>query len=42
MKEDNKDSILKAMDDLDDYSKPLAERIMDASISEAMKGKKIM
>lgn len=38
----NKDAILKGMDDLDDYSKPLAERVMDASISDAMKGKKIV
>lgn len=42
IKGNNKDYILKGMDDLDDYSKPLAERVMDASISEAMKGKKII
>ena len=42
MKGTDKDSILKGMDDLDDYSKPMAERVMDASISEAMKGKKML
>ena len=39
---EDKDCILKAMDDLDEYSKPLAERVMDTSIASAMKGKKII
>ena len=42
MKGEDKDGILKGMDDLDDYSKPMAERVMDASISQAMKGKKMV
>jgi len=42
MKGSEKDPILKGMDNLDDYSKPMAERVMDASISDAMKGKKII
>ena len=42
MKGSDKDAILKGMDDLDEYSKPMAERVMDASISEAMKGKKMI
>lgn len=41
IKGNDKNVILKGMDDLDDYSKPMAERVMDASVAEAMKGKKI-
>ena len=37
----DKDLINKAMDELNTYSRPLAERAMDHNISEAMKGKKL-
>ncbi len=37
----NKDAILKAVDDLNEYTRPFAERVMDMAISQAMKGKKI-
>lgn len=37
----NKDLILKKMDELEEYTRPLAERVMDYSIAETMKGKKI-
>ncbi len=37
----NKDLIFKAMDLLEEYTRPLAERVMDHSISEVMKGKQI-
>ena len=37
----DKDLINKAMDDLNTFSRPLAERAMDHNISEAMKGKKL-
>lgn len=36
-----KDTILKAVDDLEETTRPFAERIMDISIREAMTGKKI-
>ena len=38
---ESKDVILKKMDELEEYTRPLAERVMDYSISETMKGKKI-
>jgi len=38
---DEKDKIEIAMQELNDYSKPLAERAMDATIASAMKGKKL-
>lgn len=38
---DNKDSILKAVDELEEYTRPFAERVMDISIKKAMTGKKI-
>lgn len=37
----NKDSILKAIDSLNEYTKPFAERVMDIAVSHAMKGKKV-
>ena len=37
----NKDSILKAIDQLNEYTKPFAERVMDIAVSHAMKGKKV-
>ncbi len=41
LEENNKDIILKAIDELNDYTRPFAERIMDMAIAEALKGKKI-
>jgi molecular chaperone HscA len=38
---DNKDAILKAIDELNEYTRPFAERLMDVAVSEALKGKKI-
>lgn len=37
----NKDLILKAIDELNEYTRPFAERLMDVAVSEALKGKKI-
>lgn len=37
----NKDLIYKAIDELNEVSKPFAERAMDLAIAEALKGKKI-
>ena len=37
----DKDSINKAMEELNEYTSPLAHRAMDINIAEAMKGKKI-
>lgn len=37
----NKDVILKAVDELEETTRPFAERVMDISIKEAMTGKKI-
>lgn len=37
----DKDSILKAIDQLNEYTKPFAERVMDIAVSHAMKGKKV-
>ncbi|HEY0175198.1 MAG TPA: Fe-S protein assembly chaperone HscA [Pedobacter sp.] len=37
----NKDTILKKADELNGYTRPFAERLMDAAVSQAMKGKKI-
>ena len=37
----NKDSILKAHEDLNTFSQPFAERLMDKAISMAIKGKTI-
>jgi molecular chaperone HscA len=36
-----KDAILKKADELNEFTRPFAERVMDAAISTAMKGKKI-
>lgn len=41
IEEDDKDAIQKAMDDLNEYAKPLAKKSMDSVIGEAMKGKKV-
>ncbi len=38
---EDKDLIQKCMDDLNDFARPLAERAMDNTIAEAMKGKEI-
>lgn len=38
---DDKDAIQKAMDELNEYAKPLAKKSMDSVIGEAMKGKKV-
>jgi len=40
-KQEDKDLINKRMDELNEYTAPLAHRAMDAAVSEAMKGKKI-
>lgn len=37
----SKDEILKAIDQLNEYTRPFAERVMDVAVSQAMKGKKI-
>ena len=37
----DKDSIHKVMDELNDYSRPIAERAMDHNISQSLKGKNI-
>ncbi|QJD97973.1 Fe-S protein assembly chaperone HscA [Mucilaginibacter robiniae] len=37
----DKDLILKQVDELNNYTRPFAERVMDAAISQAMKGKSI-
>ncbi len=37
----DKDVILRAIDELNEYTRPFAERLMDIAISQAMKGKKI-
>jgi molecular chaperone HscA len=37
-----KDTILKAVDELEETTRPFAERVMDISIKEAMSGKKIV
>lgn len=36
-----KDDILTAMDELNDYTRPFAERLMDEAVSKALKGKAI-
>lgn len=37
----NKDEILKAIEQLNEYTRPFAERVMDMAVSQAMKGKKV-
>ncbi len=37
----NKDAILKAIEELNEYTRPFAERVMDVAVSHAMKGKKV-
>lgn len=41
LKSQEKDLILKKADELNEFTRPFAERVMDAAISTAMKGKKI-
>ncbi len=36
-----KDEILKNADDLNEFTRPFAERVMDVAVSAAMKGKSI-
>ena len=38
---DDKDLIQVKMDELNEYSRPFAHKVMDAVIGEAMKGKKV-
>ncbi|UYZ62919.1 Fe-S protein assembly chaperone HscA [Hymenobacter weizhouensis] len=38
----DKDTILKAVDELEELTRPFAERVMNISISQAMSGKKIL
>ncbi len=37
----DKDSILKKADELNEFTRPFAERLMDMAVSQAMKGKSI-
>jgi molecular chaperone HscA len=37
----DKDTILSAVEALNEYTRPFAERLMDAAVSQAMKGKNI-
>jgi len=39
--QENKDQILSAMDELNNYSRPLAERAMDRAVALALKGNKV-
>ncbi len=41
LSDDNKDAILNAIDALNDYTRPFAERLMDEAVSQAMRGKNI-
>jgi molecular chaperone HscA len=41
MSSDNKEAILKTRDELNDITRPFAERVMDVAVSEALKGKTI-
>jgi molecular chaperone DnaK (HSP70) len=36
-----KDTILKKADELNEFTRPFAERLMDIAVSQAMKGKSI-
>ena len=38
----NKDLVQKETEQLNDVSRPFAERVMDAALKDAMKGKKIL
>lgn len=42
LQEGNKDTILTSIETLNDYTRPFAERLMDAAVSQAMKGKNII
>ena len=42
LQEGNKDTILASIETLNDYTRPFAERLMDAAVSQAMKGKNII
>jgi len=37
----DKDSVLQAVTELNDYTRPFAERLMDVAVSAALKGKEI-
>ena len=37
----DKDTILKKIDELNEFTRPFAERLMDQAIGQAMKGKKV-
>lgn len=41
LESNNKDIILKAVDELNEYTRPFAERLMDMAVGEALKGKKL-
>ncbi|MBK8388081.1 MAG: Fe-S protein assembly chaperone HscA [Saprospiraceae bacterium] len=41
VKQEEKDQILSAMDELNNYSRPLAERAMDRAVALALKGNKV-
>lgn len=41
VKQEDKDQILSAMDELNNYSRPLAERAMDRAVALALKGNKV-
>ncbi|MBP7641718.1 MAG: Fe-S protein assembly chaperone HscA [Saprospiraceae bacterium] len=41
VKQEEKDKILSAMDELNNYSRPLAERAMDRAVALALKGNKV-
>ena len=41
-KNDTKDAILSAMDSLNEYTNPFAERLMDKAVKNALHGKKII
>lgn len=41
VKSENKDDILSAIDALNEYTRPFAERLMDEAVSQAMRGKNV-
>jgi Fe-S protein assembly chaperone HscA len=42
LQEGDKDAILNSIETLNEYTRPFAERLMDAAVSQAMKGKNII
>jgi molecular chaperone HscA len=42
LQQGNKDTILASVEDLNNYTRPFAERLMDVAVSQAMKGKNII